>query len=76
MKDPVDVPPVEHHEAKLEVALVDDFLRQHGHTRKSLQSLPVDERAELFKLARMHAAEKLAEIGARAHYVKEIHGEH
>jgi hypothetical protein len=76
VKDPIDVPPIQHHEAKLEVALIDDFLRQRGHTRMSLQSLPGDQRSELLKLARMHAAEKLAEIGARAHYVQEIHREH
>ena len=76
MKPPIDIPPIQHHEAKLEVALVDDFLRQRGHTRESLQSLPEDQRAQLLKLARMHAGEKLAEIGARAHYVQEIHRDH
>jgi hypothetical protein len=76
MKDPIDIPPIEDHEAKLEVALVDDFLRQRGHTREGLQALPEEQRAELLKLALRHAAEKLAEIGARAHYVKEIHREH
>jgi hypothetical protein len=76
VKDPIDIPPLTHHEARLEVALVDEFLRQRGHTRASLQSVPEDQRAQLLKLARMHAAEQLAEISARAHYVQEIHGQH
>jgi hypothetical protein len=76
MKDPIDIPPIEDHEAKLEVALVEDFLRQRGYEREDLAALPEDQRTALLKLARMHAAERLAEIGARAHYVKEIHGDH
>ena len=76
MKDPIDFPPIEDHEAKLERALVEEFLRMRGHTREDLSVLPEAVRAQLLREARMHASERLAEIGARAHYVKEIHDEH
>ena len=75
MKDPIDVPPIDDYEAQLENALVDEFLRLRGYAREDLPGLPADECAQVLREARMHAAEKLAEIGARAHYVKEIHGE-
>ena len=76
MKDLDDVPAMEDHEAKLERALVDEFLRLRGYGRDDLSALPGDERAQLLREARIHAAERLAEIGARAHYVKEIHDRH
>ena len=76
MKEPIDIPPIEDHEAELERALVDEFLRLRGYARESLSRLPEDERAELLRQARRHAAEKLAEIGARARYVHEIHHDH
>jgi hypothetical protein len=76
MKEPIDIPPIEDHEAKLERALVDEFLRLRGYVREDLPGLPNAARVQLLAEARMHACEKLAEIGARARYVKEIHGEH
>ena len=76
MKDPIDIPPIEDHEAKLENALVDDFLRQRGYGREELSKLPDGRRAELLREAWRHAAERLAEIGARARYVNELHREH
>jgi hypothetical protein len=76
MKDPIDIPAIEHHEAKLERALVDEFLALRGYSRAGLAELSEDARALLLRQARMHASERLAEIGARAHYVNEIHREH
>ena len=76
MKDPIDVPPIDDPEAKLERAFVDEFLRQQGRTREQLQSLPEPERAAILRAARAYAAERLAEVGARAHYVNELHREH
>jgi hypothetical protein len=73
MKEPIDVPAIDHHEAKLERALVDAFLREQGRTRAELAQLPEDERLTLLKQARLYAAERLAEIEARAHYVNELH---
>jgi hypothetical protein len=76
MKDLSDVPPIQDHEAKLERALIDEFLRQRGHPREELLTLPEEEQTRLLREARRYASERLAEIEARAHYVKEIHGEH
>ena len=76
MKDPIDFPPIEHHEAKLERALVDEFLVLRGYSRADLAELSEDARGLLLRQARMHASERLAEIEARAHYVHEIHREH
>ena len=76
MKDPIDIPAIELHEAKLERALVDEFLALRGYSRAGLAELSEDARNLLLRQARMHASERLAEIGARAHYVNEIHREH
>ena len=76
MKDPIDIPAIEHHEAKLERALVDEFLALRGYSRAGLAELSEDARNLLLRQARMHASERLAEIEARAHYVNEIHRDH
>ena len=76
MREPIDVRPIDDHEAKLERALVDEFLRQRGRSRGDLMGLPDDQRQALLAAARMYAAERLAEIGARAHYVNELHRDH
>jgi hypothetical protein len=77
MKDEdVDVPPVQDFEAKLERALIDEYLREHGHTLQDLDSVPEDVRRRLRLDASIYAAGRLTEIEARAHYVKEIHQEH
>ena len=75
MKDDPDVPSVQDHEAKLERALIDEFLREHGHNLHDLDALPEDARRLLLQEASIYAAGRLAEIEARAHYVKEIHRE-
>jgi len=76
MKDPIDVPPIEDQEAKLERALEDEFLRQKGWNRADLVALPDAERAAILSAASVYASARLAEIGARAHYVNELHREH
>jgi hypothetical protein len=76
MKNDADVTPVQDHEAKLERALIEEYLREHGHTLQDLESLAEDARRQLLQDASMYAAGRLAEIEARAHYVKEIHQEH
>jgi hypothetical protein len=76
MKDPVDCPPLEDYEAKLERALEDEFLRQQGRTREEVARLPDAERAVILSAASTYASGRLAEIGTRAHYVNELHREH
>jgi hypothetical protein len=71
-EDP-DVPPVDDFEGKLEQSLIDEYLRTRGYDRAAFAALPEGERTRLRKEACAHADLKLAEIEARARYVKEIH---
>ena len=73
MRDPIDIPPTDDHEAKLERALVDEFLRQQGRTREDVAALPDTQRVAIWREARLYASARLAEIEARAHYVEDLH---
>ena len=70
-----DVRPMEDQQAHLEQALIDDFIRLRGHDPARINELPTAERDQLLRQATTHAAAKLAEVEARAHYVHEIHGD-
>jgi hypothetical protein len=59
----------------LESELINEFLRTRGYDRRSLDSLPDDERRRLLRQASIHAAGKLTEIEARAHFVDGLHGD-
>jgi hypothetical protein len=59
----------------LESELINEFLRTRGYDRQSLDSLPEDERRRLLRQASMHAAGRLTEIEARAHFVDGLHGD-
>jgi len=76
MKDRSDVPPIEDHEAKLERAFEDEFLRQTGQTRAEVLALPEPERTVILRDAAAYASSRLAEVEARAHYVNDLHREH
>jgi hypothetical protein len=65
--------PREDPEAKLETALMDEFLRSHRHSFDDLRFLPDAERTLLFAGAVAYASRRLAEIDARAHYVADLH---
>ena len=73
MRDFPNVPPLDDPEAKLELALIEEFLSEHGSDLTTLAGLAVEERQRLLQDAAVYAARRLAEIGARAHYVDEIH---
>jgi len=75
MTDPIGVPPIEDHEAKLERAFEDEFLHQLGQTREEVLRLPAEQRTPILRAASLYASERLAEIGARAHYVHDLHRE-
>jgi hypothetical protein len=75
MDDPIEVPPVDDPEAKLERAFVDQFLAQQGESRQTLAVMPETRRMTLLREARKYASERLAEVQARAHYVGELHRE-
>jgi hypothetical protein len=75
MKEPIDVPPLEDPEAKLERAFIEQFLAQQGYSREQLLGLSEAHRLALLRDARAYAAERLAEVQARAHYVNDLHHE-
>ena len=73
MRDIADVPPVDDFEAKLELLLIEQYLREHGHDLKELPTLERAERERLMRDASAYAAGRLAEIDARCHYVEDLH---
>jgi hypothetical protein len=73
MRELPDLPPVDDHEAKLELALIEEFLRSHGQDFVSLASLTDEQRERLLHDASLYASARLAEIEARAHYVGDLH---
>ena len=73
MRDGPDVPPLDDPEAKLELALIEEFLHERGSDLAALGALAREEREQLLQDATAYAARRLAEIGARAHYVDDIH---
>lgn len=65
--------PTDDPEAKLERALMEEFLRRSHHTFSDLPRLTPDERRRLLDQATKYADGRLAEIGARAHFVDDLH---
>jgi hypothetical protein len=75
MTNDPDIRPIQDQMARLEQALIEEFIRRGGHDPAHLELLPQAEREELLKHATSYAASRLAEVESRAHYVHEIHGE-
>jgi hypothetical protein len=69
-------PPMEDQMAHLELALIEQYIRACGFDPAKLHELPDDQRHRLQRQAAAHAAMKLAEMEARAHYVHELHASH
>lgn len=61
--------------APLETNLISEFLRNQGHTRKSIQRLPIEEFTRLMIEATRYASARLAEMESRARFVHTIHYE-
>jgi len=59
--------------ARLELELIDEFLKSHGSDLSTLNSKPESERRALLIQATRYADGRLAEIDARAAYVDQIH---
>ena len=70
-----DTRAMEDPEARLETALIDEVLRARGLDVSVLRAMPEAEAKRVLAEASVHAAAKLAEIEARAHFVHEIHGQ-
>jgi hypothetical protein len=64
--------PVEGPSAKLERALIDEFLTRRGHDPDALRHRTDSAARELLKEASLYASLKLTEVESRAHYVHDI----
>jgi len=73
MSEDSGVHPMEDPNGHLEEALIDEYLRLHGHEPEAVRRLPPDRVKTLLEAASTYAAGRLAEFEARAHYVHEIH---
>jgi hypothetical protein len=69
-----DSPPLEEPLAKLELALIDEFLRARGYDPVVLRSRSDGAAKAALKDATIYAATRLTEVESRAHYIHEIHG--
>jgi hypothetical protein len=65
--------PLEAPLARLERALIEDFLRARGHDPNKLADLPDAERDRLLADASVYASGRLMEVEARSHFLDEIH---
>ena len=66
--------PLEEPQARLERALIDEYLKDRGCDLSTVDLRPPDERRELLVQASLYAAVRLTEIDARATYVHDLHG--
>lgn len=56
----------------LEKRLIDEYLRQKGHSFLEVQRMPANQRKTLMREACLYASLKLAEIDSRARFRKQI----
>jgi hypothetical protein len=68
-----DVPPMEEPLAELERRLIDDYLRGAGQDPDAVRAKGDEASRKLLVAAAVHAAAKLTEVEARAHYVHDLH---
>jgi len=67
------MPPVEAPLARLERALIDEFIRARGYDPAKLSELSGEARDRLLKDASLHASARLSEMEARLRLLEEIH---
>jgi hypothetical protein len=75
MTKDMDRAPIADPNADLERALIEDFIRGRGYDPATLHALPEDLQYRLRCDATAHAAGRLTEMEARAHYIDELHGQ-
>jgi hypothetical protein len=61
-------------EARLERALIEEFLQARGYSLATVSFKVPAEHQQLLAQAAQYAAVRLAEIDARAAYIHQIHG--
>ncbi len=70
-----DRPPIEEPLAELERHLIAAYLAGAGHELQELLARNDDQSRLVLARASQYASEKLSEVEARAHYLRELHGE-
>jgi hypothetical protein len=75
MSEGLPVPPLEESHAQLERGFIDEFLRGAGDASADELRARDDEQARrLLTAASTYAASRLAEMEARSHYIRRLHG--
>jgi hypothetical protein len=76
MAEDPEVHPIEEPLAELERQLIDEYLRGAGHDPEQLRARHDEPAARaLLTDAATYAASRLAEVEARSHYVRNLHGQ-
>lgn len=73
---PTDTPTVGDPFARLELGLIDEYLRALGHDPALLRARSDSEARSLLARASTYAATRLTEVESRAYYVHDIHSGH
>lgn len=68
-----DVPARADQTARLEQALIAEFLERRGLTTAMLDAMPENDAHAILRQASAYASARLAEVESRAHYVHELH---
>ena len=69
-----DENPIEEPLAELERRIIDEYLRGAGHDPVALRSRGDAMARSLLTDAAISASSRLAEVEARSHYLRELHG--
>lgn len=70
----LDRPPIEEPLAALERLLIDEYVTAAGSSLPDLLARHDEQATRMLAEASKHAAVKLAEVEARSHYLKKLHG--
>lgn len=70
---PTGTPSVGDPFARLELGLINEYLRSRGHDPDALRERTDEEARRLLAEASTYAAAQLTEMESRAHYVHEMH---
>ena len=71
----IDRPPIEEPLAELERLLISEYVTAAGLDLATLLLRHDEQAIRILSEATSHAAARLAEVEARSHYLKKLHGE-